>query len=175
MSNRPPSARPEAVLAALALLVICLISIANVVVRYATDVSFAFTEELSMLMLVVMTFAGAAVAARRNQHIRIELIEHLLPARWLKPLYVLQWLASVLLLGAIVWFGTLFTFEEYRWDSLTPGMGWPNWLYVIWVPLLSVAILLRMTQNLRDRLRAPHGDADGDGDVGTAAEVRDER
>jgi TRAP-type C4-dicarboxylate transport system permease small subunit len=29
----------------------------------------------------------------------------------------------------------------------------PNWLYVIWLPLLSVAIIIRVTQNLIDRLR----------------------
>ncbi|KEA64151.1 TRAP-type transport system, small permease component, predicted N-acetylneuraminate transporter [Marinobacterium lacunae] len=152
MSSRPPKARPERTLAALALTVICLISLGNVVVRYATDASFAFTEEFSVFLLVIVTFAGAAAAARDNQHIRIELIEHMLPARFLPVLYILQWAAGVAVLGAACWYGYTFAMEEYEWESLSPGLGLPNWIYVAWLPLLSAAILVRMTQNLIDRL-----------------------
>ena len=41
-----PDARLERVLATLALLIIAVISLANVIVRYATDISFALTEEI---------------------------------------------------------------------------------------------------------------------------------
>ncbi len=153
MSARPPKFRPDAWLATLALTGICVISLGNVVVRYATDASFAFTEEYSVFLLVVLTFAGAAVAARHNQHIRIELIEHVLPPRLKKMVYVLQWLAGVTVLGITVWYGSKFAIEEYQWESLSPGLGLPNWIYVIWLPVLSLAIIIRMTQNLIDRLR----------------------
>nr|WP_217645555.1 TRAP transporter small permease [Oceanisphaera psychrotolerans] len=72
MSKSAPDARPERWLAALALLAVCVISLGNVVVRYTTDASFAFTEEFSVFLLVVLTFAGAALAARRHVHIRID-------------------------------------------------------------------------------------------------------
>jgi len=48
MSTRPPKCWPEAWLASVALIAICLISLGNVIVRYATDASFAFTEEFSV-------------------------------------------------------------------------------------------------------------------------------
>jgi len=153
MSTRPPKFRPEAWLASLSLIAICLISLGNVIVRYATDASFAFTEEFSVFLLVLLTFAGAAVAARHNQHIRIELIEHHLPKPALKVVYVLQWLAGVIVLGVTCWYGAKLALEEYQWESLSPGLGLPNWIYVAWLPLLAAAIMLRMTQNLIDRLR----------------------
>ena len=153
MPARRPKFRLDALLASLALIIICLISLGNVIVRYTTDASFAFTEEFSVFLLVILTFAGASVAARHNQHIRIELIEHHLPSR-LRPLvFVLQWLAGVVVLGLTTWYGSKFALEEYRWHSLSPGLGLPNWIYVVWLPLLSAAILVRMTQNLMDRLR----------------------
>ena len=37
---------------------ICCITFANVLVRYFTDVSFAFTEEFSIFLTVVLTFFG---------------------------------------------------------------------------------------------------------------------
>jgi TRAP-type C4-dicarboxylate transport system permease small subunit len=152
MSSRRPKFRPEAWLATLVLIAICLISLGNVIVRYATDASFAFTEEFSVFFLVLLTFAGAAVAARHNQHIRIELIEHHLPKGMLKLVYILQWLAGMIVLGITVWYGSLFALEEYQWESLSPGLGLPNWIYVIWLPLMAAAIMIRMTQNLIDRL-----------------------
>ncbi|MBV0932094.1 TRAP transporter small permease [Marinobacterium weihaiense] len=153
MSTRRPKFRPEAWLATLALIAICLISLGNVIVRYATDASFAFTEEFSVFFLVLLTFSGAAVAARHNQHIRIELIEHHLPAPLLKGVYVLQWLASMIVLGITAWYGSIFALEEYQWESLSPGLGLPNWIYVVWLPLMAAAIMIRTTQNLFDRLR----------------------
>lgn len=153
MSSRPPKARPERTLAALALSIICLISLGNVVVRYVTDASFAFTEEFSVFLLVIVTFAGAAAAARDNQHIRIELIEHLLPRPLLPLFYLLQWGAGVVVMGATVWYGYHFALEEFQWESLSPGLGLPTWIYVSWLPILALAVVLRMTQNLVDRLR----------------------
>lgn len=153
MSARPPKFRLDALLASLALIIICVISLGNVIVRYATDASFAFTEEFSVFLLVILTFAGASVAARHNQHIRIELVEHYLPPRLKKAVFVLQWLAGVVVLGMTTWYGGKFALEEYQWQSLSPGLGLPNWIYVVWLPLLSAAILARLTQNLVDRLR----------------------
>ncbi|MFP3976852.1 TRAP transporter small permease [Marinobacter sp. KMM 10035] len=153
MPSRPPKFRPEAWLASVALITICLISLGNVVVRYTTDASFAFTEEFSVFLLVLLTFGGAAVAARDNQHIRIELVEHYLPPVALKGLFVLQWLAGVAVMGVTTWYGSIFAMQEYDWESLSPGLGLPNWIYVIWLPVLSGAIVIRMTQNLIDRLR----------------------
>jgi TRAP-type C4-dicarboxylate transport system permease small subunit len=59
--------------------IISLISLANVVVRYFTDASFAFTEKISVFLLVILTFAGTTVAMRSNRHIRIGLLERLFP------------------------------------------------------------------------------------------------
>ena len=146
-----PKSRPEAWLAALALTIICLISLGNVVVRYTTNASFAFTEEFSVFLLVVLTFAGAAVAARQHDHIRIIVLEEHLPHKLKRPLYLLQWALSVLLLGLIVWYGGLLTYEEYSWESLSPGLGYPTWIYIIWLPLLSLAIIARLTQSLIER------------------------
>lgn len=151
MNNRQ-DARLERVLATLALVIIGLISLANVVVRYFTDASFAFTEEFSVFLLVILTFAGASVAIRSNRHIRIGLMERLFP-RLRRPLIVTQWLASMLVLGLVIWFGGQFALEEYQWDSESPGLGLPNWWYVIWLPLLGLAMAVRLTQMTLDRLR----------------------
>ncbi|GAB2802547.1 TRAP transporter small permease [Halomonas shantousis] len=151
--NPQPDARLERWLATGALVVIALISLANVVVRYVTDASFAFTEEFSVFLLVVLTFAGASVALRRNRHIRISLLERHLPTPLARLLIVVQWLAGVVVLGLMVWHGGRFVLEEYQWESLSPGLGLPNWWYVIWLPALALSMAWRLTQQSLDRLR----------------------
>ncbi|APX94088.1 C4-dicarboxylate ABC transporter permease [Halomonas sp. 1513] len=147
-----PDARPERWLASLALVIIAVISLGNVVTRYVTGGSLAFTEEFSVFLLVVVTFAGASVALRRNGHIRIGLLERALPNGPRKVLILLQWLCGVTVLGLVTWFGAKLTWEEYQWQSLSPGIGLPQWWYIIWLPLLSGAMLIRQTQQTWDRL-----------------------
>lgn len=150
--KKQPDARFERALATLALVIISLISLANVVVRYFTNASFAFTEEFSVFLLVILTFAGASVALRSNRHIRIGMLERMFP-RLRTPLIIVQWLAAVLVLGLVVAYGSQFAWEEFQWDSESPGLGLPNWWYVIWLPLLGLLMLWRVTQMSLDRLR----------------------
>ena len=158
MSKKPISL--ESWLGIIALAGISIISLANVVVRYTTNASFAFTEEFSVFLMVVLAFAGAAVAARSNEHIRITLLENYLGLAGRRLVYILQWLGTVLVLGLVVWFGGMLTYEEYSWESLSPGLGYPTWIYLIWLPVLASAIIVRSTQSLFDRLR------DGDPKIG---------
>ncbi|MAL34517.1 MAG: C4-dicarboxylate ABC transporter permease, partial [Pseudomonas sp.] len=110
------------------------------------------TEEISVFLLVILTFAGASVAMRSNRHIRIGFAERMFP-RLRTPLILLQWLASVLVLGMVLWYGGQFALEEYQWESESPGLGLPNWWYVVWLPLLALMMLIRLTQMTIDRLR----------------------
>ncbi|TDR50150.1 TRAP-type C4-dicarboxylate transport system permease small subunit [Halomonas ventosae] len=150
---KDPDARPERLLATLAILIIGLISLANVLVRYLTGGSFAFTEEFSVFLLVVLTFAGASVALRRNGHIRIGLLERALPGPARQALILFQGGCGLVVLGLITWFGARMTWQEFQWGSLSPGLGLPQWWYLAWLPLLSGLMLLRQLQQTRDRLR----------------------
>lgn len=148
-----PDARPERWLAALALVIISLISLGNVVTRYITGGSLAFTEELSVFLLVVLTFAGAAVALRRNGHIRIGMLERALPAGPRRLLVLFQGACGIAVLGLISWFGAKLAWQEYQWETLSPGLGLPQWWYIVWLPLLAAVMLVRQLQQTRDRLR----------------------
>lgn len=150
--KQTPDARPERWLGALALVIIAVISLGNVVTRYLTGGSFSFTEEFSVFLLVVLTFAGASVALRRNRHIRIGLLERALPAKLRQALIIFQAGCCALVLGLIIWFGGKLVWQEYQWESLSPGLGLPQWWYLFWLPLLAFAMLVRLVQQTRDRL-----------------------
>ncbi|MDN7132990.1 TRAP transporter small permease [Halomonas sp. MC140] len=147
-----PDARLERWLGALALSIISLISLGNVITRYLTGGSFSFTEEFSVFLLVVLTFAGASVALRRNRHIRISFLERALPAKYRGVLIVFQALCVAIVLGLITWYGGKLAWQEYQWESLSPGLGLPQWWYLVWLPVLTAAMFWRLIQQTHDRL-----------------------
>ncbi|MBN2752015.1 MAG: TRAP transporter small permease [Rhodospirillaceae bacterium] len=128
---------------------ICLISLANVVVRYTTDVSFAFTEEYSVFLLVFMTLIGSAVAFAGDGHIRITFLRDLLPVRFQRTADAFALLMSALLFVMILYYGAIFAYEEWLYEETSPGLGLPNWIYTVWLPLLCGLILFRIYARLR--------------------------
>jgi TRAP-type C4-dicarboxylate transport system permease small subunit len=123
---------------------LCAITIANVVVRYFTNFSFAFTEEISVTLLVFMTLAGAASAFRNNNHIRVTLLVDRLPASARRAAQVFALGASCAMFGVLTWYGTRMAWDDYRYEVTSPALGLPQWLYSAWLPLLSLAIVLRL-------------------------------
>lgn len=134
----------EEALAAAAMALICLISMGNVLARYFTNVSFAFTEEFSIFLLVFMTLVGASAAFATGSHIRITWFLDRMPRplHWLAE--VVTFIATTLLFALIVYYGAVLTFDEWHWGETSPGLGYPAWIYSIWLPLLGIAILLRV-------------------------------
>ncbi len=157
----PQGGRPvrlDEALAALAMALICAISLANVVVRYLTDVSFAFTEEFSVFLLVFMTLVGSAVAFATDGHIRIVFFRNLLSKPRRRILDAVALLLAALLFAMVLYYGALFTWDEWQYEETSPGLGYPTWIYSIWLPLLSGWILVRIAGRL-NRLFRHGGDA----------------
>lgn len=132
---------------------ICAISLANVIVRYLTDVSFAFTEEYSVFLLVFMTLIGSAVAFAGDGHIRIVFFRNLLQPRHRRLLDGLGLLLSAVLFAMVLYYGALFAFDEWQYEETSPGLGYPNWIYTVWLPLLCGWILASIGRRLHRLFR----------------------
>lgn len=141
--------------AALAMALICCITFANVLVRYFTNASFAFTEEFSVFLMVVLTLFGASAAFVRNQHIRMTFITDRLPHTVARKVEYLVTAISILMFGVMTWYGTFLFWDDWQYDTTSPGVGIPQWIYTIWLPLLSAVIFLRLAGRLIRLVRAP--------------------
>jgi len=123
-------------------LLVC-ITFANVVVRYFTDESFAWTEEFSVFLMIVLALVAGSAAVARDRNIRIEyFFERGSQARQ-KRLAILSALAVAVMFVALAVLGARITWDEYTYGETSPGIGVPSWWYSIWLPLLSAAIALR--------------------------------
>ena len=137
-------ARLEEFCAAMAMALICCITFANVLVRYFTDASFAFTEEFSVFLMVVVTLFGASAAFARNTHIRMTFLTDRLSATTARRVeYVVQ-VFSAAMFGIMAWYGYLLFLDDWEYGTTSPGIGIPQWIYTIWLPALSAVIFLRI-------------------------------
>jgi TRAP-type C4-dicarboxylate transport system permease small subunit len=147
----------------MALLVV--ITLLNVITRYFTDDSFAWTEELSVLLMVVMALAGASAVAGRDRHIRIEFLFNRrtpdgdeVPRRGLK---LFAGLASTLVFITLAALFARWVWDQYKFNETSMGLGVPLWLYGVVIPPLCLAISARAFAAF---LRAWRGDRDLEGD-----------
>lgn len=135
--------RFEEALGVACMAVLVAITLGNVVTRYLIDESFAWTEEISVFLLVVMTLAGAASIAARDGHIRLEFLYDGGSARRRRALRLLAAGSTVaLFLVLTVLFGIALA-DEIRWAETSMGLGVPRWWYTAAIPVLCLAIAAR--------------------------------
>lgn len=133
----------EEVLGVACMVGLVFITLGNVLTRYLTDESFAWTEEISIFLIVVMTLAGAAGVAAHDRHIRIEFFYDGGSARRRRVLRLVTAVATVtLFLVLTVLFGVTLA-GEVRWSETSMGLGVPRWWFTAIVPPLCLAIALR--------------------------------
>ncbi|SUO93845.1 TRAP transporter small permease [Suttonella ornithocola] len=66
----------------------------NVCVRYLTSYAFASTEELLLQGFLLLTIFGAALAARRREHLAVTFFSDFLSIKWLQIVRVFSALVS---------------------------------------------------------------------------------
>jgi TRAP-type transport system small permease protein len=138
----------EGFIAAITMAALCLITFGNVVVRYFTNISFAFTEEYSVALMVVMTLFGTAAAFAGNRHIRLTFLIEKLQLKTARRIEYFVLAISFVMFALLVWLGGRYTYDEYRFEVLSPGLGVPQWIYTAALPLVSFIVLLRIVGRL---------------------------
>jgi TRAP-type C4-dicarboxylate transport system permease small subunit len=142
----PPTRVPlriEDWIGALAMGALCLITFVNVVVRYLTDESFAWTEEISIFLMMAMSLVAGAAAVARDKHIRIEYFFEQGSAARQRRLAILSAVCVFAFFLLLAVLGARMAWDEFRFDETSPGIGVPKWIYSIWLPILCVAIAAR--------------------------------
>jgi len=148
------SLRIEDTCSVLIMAVLALITLANVVVRYLTNGSFAWTEEISVFLLIVLTMTAGASAFVRDQHIRIEAYADRGSAQRQRRLALVSHTVVLLFFILLTILSARVVYDDMRWGDTSPAIGVPSWWYSIWMPVLGTVITLRVVGKLRRLLRA---------------------
>ena len=122
---------------------LALITFANVLARYFTSQSFAWTEEFSVFLMIVLALVGSSAAVARDRHIRIEYFSDSGSMARRKKLSQIGAVLVALLFTLISVLSSRLVWDDYRFGETSPGIGIPQWWYSIWLPLISIGIALR--------------------------------
>ena len=135
------------ILAAMAMMVF-----ANVALRFLTDESILWVEEVSRYLMIWLTFFGAGLVLRYGGHIGIDTLQDSFP----RQATAIRWLIFLLLLGFfgfMVWIGT--RYATLTWGQTTPVMQIPVGVVYLAMPvgfaLLIVHLLLMARPYIRKR------------------------
>ena len=133
----------EDAVAASAMILLVMITLANVIARYVISFSFAFTEEYSSVILFILVFVMASSSIVRNSHIKMTFFTDMMSPRYQKITEVIGSIAMIVCFVILIYYGSIMTIDAYRFEETSPGLGNPTWIYLIWVPFLSLIAVFR--------------------------------
>lgn len=154
--NNPQSPVPEApeaprvplaiedYLSAGIMALLALITFANVLVRYFSNQSFAWTEEISVFLMIVLALVAGSGAFARARHIRIEYFLQRCTTKNQQRLNALTTLLGVLMFAILTVLSARLVWDDILYQETSPGIGVPQWWYSIWLPAIATAITLRL-------------------------------
>ncbi|WP_246503814.1 TRAP transporter small permease [Plastoroseomonas arctica] len=146
----------EEPLVAATMAAIALITAANVVTRYLSNVSLAFTEEYSVALMIGLALLGTALAVARGTHIRIPFFVEKLSPRGQRIAEAVAMALTILCFGLLALHGAKLAYDEWDFEFVSSGLGHPQFLYTMWLPILSLVVIARALQRMIRSLRG-HG------------------
>lgn len=114
--------RLELLLGSVSLLLLLFLTLGQIAARNIFDTGIPAADNVSRILLLYVTFFGAALAVNYDRHIKVDLIAHCLPEYWkdllFRPLQLFGMLICVLLCIA----STRFWYDE--WEYATRQEHW---------------------------------------------------
>ena len=137
--------------------VVTVITFVNVVIRYLTPMSFAWSEELVVNLFVLMTMLGCALCARDGSLISLTLIFDRLNIKARKVIEVIIAVVNCTFWGILLKTGADKVLSQIASGKTTFSLRWPEWVFTIFLPIGAIFLLLHSIEFLVDVL---HGDAE---------------
>lgn len=147
--------RFEGVMLAVGVIAMTVNTIAAVISRFVFNSAITFTDELNMIFIVVVTYAGLSYAARNGRHIRMSAIYDAMPAKTRKALMILMASVTSAFMFFLSFYSYYYIFEVYKSGRILPALGLPVFYIYLWVPVGFVVTGLQyaftVVKNLTER------------------------
>ncbi|MGI9400777.1 MAG: TRAP transporter small permease, partial [Rhizobiaceae bacterium] len=128
------------VLAGIALVVMTAIFAWLVFGRYVLNDTPTWVEQVSLLLIMVISFLGAAVGVNQNRHLSVVIFRSIVPD-WMRTVFVLISDLLMMVFGVMMfWYGIELT--QFKWNTLIPLIQLPEGLRSL--PLTICGLLVFM-------------------------------
>ena len=142
--------------------VMAVLVFANVIARKVFNHSLAVSDEMSTYLFVLMSFMGAAIAARRGAHLGLSIVTDRLSGKAKKGVGFIMYLISAFFCLLILVFGVQMVMSQYNFGQETAAMQWPEWIYGSFVPIGAFFAMMAFLSGAINYLRHGHPGAQED-------------
>lgn len=131
---------------------------AQVVLRYAFNTGFTWSEAIFVLLTVAAMLLAGSRAVRDDGHVRVDLLPQVLPRPARTALRLLRYAVSLALCGFLAWAGVKYVLFTRSMGIVSPASELPVWVTYLLVPLAMGLFALRYVMLL---LREAGGEETG--------------
>jgi TRAP-type C4-dicarboxylate transport system permease small subunit len=142
----------EAVCAGM-LLFMATLAFVNILTRYLTNFSLAFSEEIEVSLLVYLTMLGTAAGFKRGIHLGLVFLVSRFPRKAQRGLQVGSAFLACGLFLTLLWFGIRQIQDEIAVATTSEALAIPQWIYTLGLPLGSILVVGRIIQATHSALR----------------------
>ena len=142
----------EKIVTSVILIFVTILTFANVCVRYLTTSQFAWSEELSINLFVLLIMMGCGLCAREGSLISLSLVYDLVSQKAKKIM-----VAIITVVNSSFWLLLLVTgikkvMTQMANGKRTPSLMVPEWMFTIFLPIGCIFLLLHTIEYCMDFL-----------------------
>ena len=124
------------------LVVVTLLTFANVCVRYLSDSQFAWSEELVINLFVLLIMMGCGLCVREGSLITLSLVFDLIKLKGKKVLVAIATVANLAFWVILLKTGWDKVLSQMASGKQTPSLLWPEWGFTIFLPIGCIFLIL---------------------------------
>lgn len=134
------------------LVIVTVITFANVVVRKLTSSQFAWSEELIINLFVLLIMLGCALAAREGSLISLSLIYDRLHTGAKKVFVTIITVFNLAFWGVLIKTGFDKVVNQMGTGKHTSSLQWPEWVFTIFLPIGAIFLVLHTIEFFIDNV-----------------------
>ena len=165
----------EGLMLAVGVIFMTINTIAAVISRFVFNSAITFTDELNMIFIIVVTYAGLSYAARNGRHIRMSAIYDAMPPKARKVLMIVMTSVTSAFMFFLSFYTYYYIVEVYQSGRILPALGLPVFYIYLWAPvgfvMTGLQYMFTAVKNLTENdiylsTYVKDGYADTDDDIG---------
>jgi len=124
------------------LAVMLVVAFGNVLSRYVLPVSWAFTEELTCGLFILVSLLGAALAIIKGKAMGISILTDHVPDKYQKYVVIIQGAAMFVFSALLFYYGCQMVKGELKIGMKTAALEWPEAVFGSFIPIGGFALMI---------------------------------
>ena len=136
----------ETLLSCVLVVFLTILLFVQIINRYVFSVSFVWLEEIARISFVWLIYFCVAAAARENSHIRVGLIDFILPRGAIRIVNILADILVVAFSAFVAWYGVVLMRSSVELGDTSPVTDIPMYIVYAVIPVCFLLIAYRVLE-----------------------------